>query len=70
MKYVTSDGLAEAFKICPFSCQIVRDAIKAHQECGVVMAEYLDYQKQTNALCALCNCNDTIREADNGTDIR
>ena len=44
--------------MCPLTCEIVKDAIKANEERGVVMAEYIDYHKEHNALCAMCERNE------------
>lgn len=44
--------------MCPLNCEIVKKAIKAHEERGIVMAEYIDYHKGSNALCAMCKNNE------------
>ncbi len=44
--------------ICPVTCKIVKEAIKAHDERGVIMAEYIDYYKACNAYCLMCTRNE------------
>ena len=44
--------------MCPDNCKIVKDAQKAHEERGVSVREYVEYFKESNALCALCTHNE------------
>lgn len=44
--------------MCPDNCKIVKDAQKAHEERGVDVREYVEYFKESNALCALCTHNE------------
>lgn len=44
--------------MCPLACKIVKDAIKAHEERGVIMQEFIDYSKEYNAYCRMCIRNE------------
>ena len=45
-------------RVCPLSCKIVKGAIKAYEERGVVMGEYIDYHKESNSYCLMCARNE------------
>ena len=44
--------------ICPLTCPVVKSALKAHEERGVVIAEYIDYFKKHGKICSVCARND------------
>jgi hypothetical protein len=44
--------------ICPVTCQIVKEAIRAHEEWGASMIEYIERQKDDNGYCQMCDRND------------
>lgn len=48
-------------RVCPVSCMIVKNAIKAHEERGVAMGEYIDYHKESNAYCMMCTRNEASK---------
>lgn len=44
--------------MCPLNCSIVQKAITAHEERGIVMGEFIEYHKKTNAQCLTCCRNE------------
>lgn len=57
--------------MCPLTCRIVKAAIKAHEERGVCMGEYIDMHKDVNPYCQLCTRNEKSKmpehlKGDNG----
>lgn len=44
--------------MCPLTCSTVKEAIKAHEERGVIIGEYIDYFKQHNVKCQMCIRNE------------
>lgn len=44
--------------MCPLTCKTVQEAIRRHDESGIVMQEYVDYHKKFNARCQLCTRNE------------
>lgn len=44
--------------MCPLTCKIVKEAIQAHEERGVVMVEYVERHKECYAYCLMCTRND------------
>lgn len=44
--------------ICPINCKIVKNAIKAHEQSGAIMGEYVDYHKKHCTFCHLCIRNE------------
>lgn len=44
--------------MCSASCKIVKEAVKAFNERGVCMSEFIDLHKEENAFCQLCNRNE------------
>ena len=44
--------------MCPLTCQIVKDAIKRHEEAGICMGEYIDYMKDGLMYCQMCTRNE------------
>lgn len=51
--------------MCPLTCNTVKDAIKAHDERGVVIHEYLDDFKRFNTKCQMCMRNEYSTLPDN-----
>ena len=44
--------------MCPLTCKIVKEAIKRHEEAGICMQEYIDYQKDGLVYCQMCTRNE------------
>lgn len=44
--------------MCPLTCEIVQESVKAHEERGVIMGEYVDYHKRHCAKCLMCDRNE------------
>lgn len=44
--------------MCPISCEIVKLAIKAHEECGAIIGQYVEDKKRSDGYCHLCTRNE------------
>lgn len=48
--------------MCPLTCKIVKQAIKAHEERGVIMQEFVECHKVNSDYCAKCTRNNKAVE--------
>ena len=44
--------------MCPLTCEVVKEAIKVHEERGVIMGMYVDEKKRIDERCQLCARNE------------
>lgn len=44
--------------MCPLTCKIVKQAIEAHENMGVIMQEYVDMHKEHDLFCNNCTRNE------------
>lgn len=44
--------------MCPTTCEIVKEAIRKHEESGIIMGQYVDEAKQRDGYCSLCTRNE------------
>lgn len=44
--------------MCPLTCEVVKEAIRLHEERGIIMGKYIDEMKSGDGYCHLCTRNE------------
>lgn len=47
--------------MCPLNCEVVKEAIKAHEERGLIMGQYVDWHKEHDDRCKECERNERMQ---------